>query len=112
MVEHGRLWVCELHIGESMIEQLESRTLLSAWATFSSDPGGSTGTAADLGSLGGLRRYTDSLSGKDRADYFKFSVADKGNFNLSLTGLKSNVDVQLLMGDGGVLATSAKKGKS
>src|SRR3954467_2397297 len=94
-----------------MIEPLESRRLLSAWATFASDPGGSTAAAADLGDLNGLRRYTDSLSKGDRADYFKFSVADKGNFNLALTGLKSNVDVQLLNGDGFVLATSAKKGK-
>jgi pimeloyl-ACP methyl ester carboxylesterase len=94
-----------------MIEQLESRTLLSGWATFSSDPGGSTGAAADLGDLNGLRRYADSLSKSDRADFFQFSVADKGNFNLALTGLKSNVDVQLLNDNGIVLATSAKKGK-
>ncbi len=95
-----------------MIEQLETRVLLSAWATFSSDPGASMDSAADLGNLGGLRRYTDSLSGKDRVDFYKFSVADKGNFNLWLTGLKGNIDVQLLMDDGSVLASSAKKGKS
>ena len=78
-----------------MIEQLESRTLLSAWATFSSDPGGSAATALDLGSLSGIRRYVDSLSSSDRADYLKFSVANRGNFNLTLSGLKSNIDVQL-----------------
>src|SRR5207244_9239588 len=95
----------------TMIEQLEPRSLLSAWATFSSDPGGAMGSAADLGSLGGVRRYADSLSGKDREDFYKFSVADKGNFNLSLSGLKSNADVQLLMADGSVLASSDRGGK-
>ncbi|HEV8292006.1 MAG TPA: pre-peptidase C-terminal domain-containing protein [Tepidisphaeraceae bacterium] len=94
-----------------MIEQLESRTLLSAWATFSSDPGGSSGAALELGSLSGVRRYTDSLSPKDRADYLKFEVAYRGNFNITLSGLKSNVDVQLLNSNGQVLATSDNGGK-
>ncbi len=94
-----------------MIEQLESRTLLSAWATFSSDPGGSMAAAADLGSLGGIKRFTDSLSKSDRADFFKFQVANKGNFNLTLSGLKSNVDVQLLGSSGGLLSTSDNAGK-
>ncbi len=95
-----------------MIEQLESRTLLSAWASFGSDPGGSTGAALDLGSLSGLRRYADSLSSKDRADVLSFNVANRGNFNLALTGLKSNIDVQLLGSDGQVLATSDNGGKA
>jgi pimeloyl-ACP methyl ester carboxylesterase len=94
-----------------MIEQLESRTLLSAYATFTSDPGGSTAAALNLGAQSGLHRYTDSLSGKDRADFIKFSVADRGNFNIALTGLKSNIDVQLLNGNGQVLATSDNGGK-
>src|SRR6476660_6538521 len=95
-----------------MIEQLESRTLLSAWATFSSDPGGSTGSALDLGSLSGVRRYTDRLSGKDRADVLAFNVANRGNFNLALTGLKSNINVDLLGDSGQVLASSDNGGKS
>jgi pimeloyl-ACP methyl ester carboxylesterase len=94
-----------------MIEQLESRVLLSAWATFSSDPGGSTAAALDLGSLSGVRRYTDSLSGSDRADFLKFQVADRGNFNIRLTGLKSNIDMQLLNGKNQLLATSDHAGR-
>src|SRR5258705_6574735 len=94
-----------------MIEKLESRMLLSAWATFSSDPGGSTAAALNLGSLSGLHRYTDSLSTKDRADYLKFSVANRGNFNITLSGLKTNIDVQLLSSSGQPLATSDNAGK-
>ena len=95
-----------------MIEQLESRVLLSAWATFSSDPGGSSAAALELGSLSGVRRYTDSLSGKDRADFLKFEVANRGNFNITLTGLRSNIDVQLLNSNGQILATSDNGGRS
>src|SRR4051812_43694683 len=95
-----------------MIEQLESRRLLSAWATFSSDPGGSTAAALDLGSLSGVHRYTDSLSSKDRADFVKFHVANRGNVNITLSGLRSNVDIQLLNNRGQVLATSDNAGKS
>src|SRR5205814_7168250 len=82
------------------------------WATFGSDPGASMGSALDLGSLSGLRRYADSLSSKDRADVLSFNVANRGNFNLALTGLKSNIDVQLLGDSGQVLATSDNGGKS
>ena len=96
----------------AMFEQLESRMLLSAWATFGSDPGSSTAAALDLGSLSGVRRYTDSLSSKDRADVLSFNVANRGNFNLALTGLKSNINVQLLGDSGQVLATSDNGGKS
>lgn len=94
-----------------MIEPLESRTLLSAWAPFASDPGASTSAALNLGNQSGLHRYTDSLSGKDRADFLKFSVADRGNFNITLSGLKSNIDVQLLNSKGQALATSDNGGK-
>src|SRR5687768_5623958 len=95
-----------------MIEQLESRMLLAAWATFSADPGGSTGAALELGSLSGIRKYTDSLSGKDRADFLRFEVANRGHFNIALTGLKSDINVQLLSGNGQVLATSDNGGKT
>jgi len=95
-----------------MLEKLESRMLLSAWAPFGTDPGGTTAAAFDLGSLSGIRRYADSLSGKDRADVLSFNVANRGNFNLALTGLKSNINVQLLGSSGQVLATSDNGGKS
>lgn len=85
--------------------------LLSAWAAFSSDPGDSAGAALDIGSLGGVRKFTDSLSANDRADFVKFQVADRGNFNIALTGLKSNIDVQLLNSKGQTLATSANGSK-
>jgi len=93
-----------------MIEQLESRVLLSAWATFSSDPGGSSAAALELGSLSGIRRYTDSLSTNDRADYLKFSVANRGNINITLTGLRGNIDVQLFNSNNQLLATSDNGG--
>lgn len=83
---------------------------MSAWATFSSDPGGSTAAALELGSLSGIRRYTDSLSGSDRADYLKFEVAYRGNFNITLSGLTSNINVQLLNSNNQLLATSDNGG--
>lgn len=86
--------------------------LLSAWATFTSDPGSSTAAAFDIGSLSGVRRFSDSLSGKDRADFVKFSVANRGNINITLSGLRSNIDVQLLNRTGQVIATSHNGGRS
>jgi pimeloyl-ACP methyl ester carboxylesterase len=84
---------------------------MSAWATFSSDPGGSSAAALNIGSMSGVHRYTDSLSGKDRADFVKFDVAYRGNINITLSGLQGNIDIQLLNSNGQVLATSDNGGK-
>jgi pimeloyl-ACP methyl ester carboxylesterase len=95
-----------------MIEQLESRTLLAAaWPGFSSDPGESTSSAADIGNISGARRYSDSLGKGDRSDYIRFEVANRGNLNVSLTGLKNDADIQLSTASGAVLSTSDNAGK-
>ena len=92
------------------IESLESRLFLSITPT--ADPGERPKTAYDLGSFHGTDQVRESLSKKDRDDYYRFSVASRGNFNLSLGGLKNNADVQLLDRKGAVVAQSIRSGTS
>jgi pimeloyl-ACP methyl ester carboxylesterase len=89
-----------------MIEQLESRTLLAAWSAFPSEPGETPATAVDVGSLSGVKRYADSLGKSDRDDYIRFTVANRGNININLTGLRNNADIELTTASGSSLSTS------
>jgi Bacterial pre-peptidase C-terminal domain len=52
----------------------------------------------------------NALSGRDRVDYFKFSLGKSGSANFKLSGLRSNADLALLDGTGKVIARSNKGG--
>jgi hypothetical protein len=50
----------------------------------------------------------DSLSQRDRVDYFKFSLNKRVNAKFKLAGLRANADLALLDGAGKVVARSTK----
>jgi hypothetical protein len=52
----------------------------------------------------------DSLSQRDRVDYFKFSLNKSGSAKFKLAGLRANADLALLDGTGRVVARSNKGG--
>jgi hypothetical protein len=54
--------------------------------------------------------YTDWVGSTDTNDYYSFSLANSGNFNLSLTGMTADADVQLLNSGGSLIASSANGG--
>jgi hypothetical protein len=73
------------------------------------DPGNSPAAAYNIGALGSNPvSFSDSVSNSDRNDYYGFSVSTAVNFNLTLTGLTADADVQLLNANGAVLKTSAQ----
>ncbi|MCA2888510.1 MAG: PPC domain-containing protein, partial [Microcystis sp. M045S1] len=56
--------------------------------------------------------YTDSVGSTDTNDYYCFSLANSGNFNLGLTGMTADADVQLLNSSGSVIASSLRGGSN
>ncbi|KAB0241108.1 peptidase S8 [Microcystis aeruginosa EAWAG127a] len=54
--------------------------------------------------------YTDWVGSTDTNDYYRFSLANSGNFNLGLTGMTADGDVQLLNSSGSVIASSTNGG--
>jgi len=56
--------------------------------------------------------YTDSVGSTDTNNYYCFSLANSGNFNLGLTGMTADADVQLLNSSGSVIASSLRGGSN
>ncbi|GBD54701.1 S8 family serine peptidase [Microcystis aeruginosa NIES-298] len=54
--------------------------------------------------------YTDWVGSTDTNDYYRFTLANSSNFNLGLTGLTADGDVQLLNSSGSVIASSVRAG--
>jgi hypothetical protein len=54
--------------------------------------------------------YTDWVGSTDTNDYYRFTLANSGNFNLSLTGMTADADVQLLNSGGSLIASSTNGG--
>ena len=54
--------------------------------------------------------YTDWVGSTDTNDYYRFSLANPGNFNLGLTGMTADADVKLLNSGGSVIASSTNGG--
>ncbi|MDX2241922.1 MAG: S8 family serine peptidase [Leptolyngbyaceae cyanobacterium bins.302] len=76
----------------------------------SADLAGNTPASAfDIGALG-IAAYRDSVGLSDPNDYYRFTVIDRSNFNLSLRGLTADADVQLLNADGTLIQSSANPG--
>ncbi|MBD2018480.1 S8 family serine peptidase [Microcoleus sp. FACHB-53] len=70
------------------------------------DPGNTLGAAYDVGTLNGTRTLTDFVGSTDTNDYYRFSLASVSNFNVSLTGLNADADVQLLDSNGNFITYS------
>ncbi|MFN6307899.1 MAG: S8 family serine peptidase [Microcystis sp.] len=56
--------------------------------------------------------YTDSVGSTDTNNYYCFSLANSGKFNLGLTGMTADADVQLLNSSGSVIASSLRGGSN
>ena len=65
------------------------------------DPGNSLNTALDVGSVSNNRSFTDFVGTTDRNDYYRFSLAQTSNFNLSLSNLTDSANVQLIYDSNG-----------
>ncbi|HTL30220.1 MAG TPA: PPC domain-containing protein [Tepidisphaeraceae bacterium] len=88
-----------------VIEALERRFLLTI-----TEPNDTPAQADDLGTLNGTQSVSDSVSATDLNDFIKFTTPGPGTVNLTLSGLASNADLQLLDGAGNALATSSNAG--
>jgi hypothetical protein len=64
--------------------------------TVSPDPGNTLETAYNIGTLSDTRTFTDAVSSSDTSDFYRFSLDNTSNLNLSLTGLSSDADVRLI----------------
>lgn len=54
--------------------------------------------------------YSDWVGTTDTNDYYRFSLSNNSNFNLTLNGLSADADVQLLDSSGTALQTSSNGG--
>jgi len=67
-------------------------------------------TASNIGTLTGRQTFSDFVGSSDTNDYYRFDLSQTSNFDLSLTGLSANADVQLLNGSGGLVQSSNRSG--
>ncbi len=75
------------------------------------DNAGNTPSAARAITVGSSSTsYTDWVGSTDTNDYYRFSLANSGNFNLNLTGMTADADVQLLNSSGSLIASSTNDG--
>jgi len=72
--------------------------------------GNSTGTARNLGTLSSTQSFEDFVGSADKDDFYRFSIANTSNFNLSLSGLSGDADVKLLNSSGGEITRSTQGG--
>ncbi|MEY3334253.1 MAG: hypothetical protein RLZZ176_2556, partial [Cyanobacteriota bacterium] len=56
--------------------------------------------------------FQDWVGSADTNDYYRFTVASTSNLNLSLNGLTSDANVQLLNSSGSLIQSSANAGTS
>ncbi|MFN9630062.1 MAG: S8 family serine peptidase [Cyanobacteriota bacterium] len=68
--------------------------------------GNTLATARNIGTLSGAQSFSDWVGSTDTNDFYRFSLSQSSNFNLSLNGLSSDADVQLLNSAGSVLVSS------
>jgi len=88
---------------------------LTVSATASSPPpidnaGNTLATARNIGTLTTSRTFSDFVGSIDTNDYYRFDLSQSSNFNLTLNGLSSDADVQLLSSSGGVLRSGVNGG--
>jgi len=74
--------------------------------------GNSIATARNVTVLPTVTTFADSVGifVFDINDYYRFTLAGASDFNLSLTGLSADADVELLNGTGGFIASSTAGG--
>lgn len=73
------------------------------------DPGDRLEQSRQVGWLKGSQTLNHTIGGNDRVDFYTFSLDRTSNFNLSLSRLKHNVDVQLFDEQRQVIAQSNRR---
>jgi hypothetical protein len=76
------------------------------------DPGNTLESAYNVGTLSDTQTFTDAVDSSDTSDYYRFSLDNSSNFNLSLTGLSADADVQLLDSNGNSITYSNRFGSA
>jgi hypothetical protein len=66
--------------------------------------------ARNVGALGGLTVFRDSVGRKDKNDFYTFTLDRSSSFSLNLSQLKADVNVALIQG-GQTILKSAKSGQ-
>ncbi len=74
--------------------------------------GNTLGTARNITLSSSTTTFQDWVGSTDTNDYYRFTVANTSNLNLSLNGLKSDADVQLLDLNGSLIQSSVNAGTS
>lgn len=74
--------------------------------------GNSLSTAISINVTNSSNVFTDCVNRIDSDDYYRFSLSGRSSFNLVLNGLSDNADVQLLNGNGSVIASSTHQRKN
>ncbi|UZQ55583.1 pre-peptidase C-terminal domain-containing protein [Trichothermofontia sichuanensis B231] len=80
--------------------------------------GNTLGTARNIGTLSGTQTFSDFVGSTDTNDFYRFNVASRSNFSLTLNGMSADADVQLIrdtnnngiVDSGEVLASSTNGG--
>ena len=74
--------------------------------------GNSLNSARDLSVLNGTQNFSDFVDAVDKDDFYRFELLKNSTFSLTLNGLSSNADVELLNSAGVVIANSIAGGTS
>lgn len=74
--------------------------------------GNAFGTSKALELTSSLQTFSGSVSPLDMNDYYSFNLSNHSSFNLTLSGLDANADVELLNSRGEVLQNLAQLGTS
>lgn len=82
------------------------------------EPNDSLNQAIELGTLAGQRTFSNSVGPTDKNDYYRFNLSEMSTLDLSLSGLTTTADVQVIrdvnhngvVDPGEVVASSTSKG--
>jgi hypothetical protein len=86
-------------------------TLTFRGSGLAADPGNTTTTAHDFGTLSrSFRTWNDAVSSSDINDFYRFDLTESGRFTLSLSGMRADADVQLFNSRGEQIARSINGG--
>lgn len=72
----------------------------------------SRGSANNIGTLIGSQNFSDFVGSIDTNDYYQFDLAHRSIFDLNLSGLSGNADVELLNSSGGLIQSSNLAGNA
>ena len=65
------------------------------------DPGNNLNNALDIGTVSSNSSLTEFVGIADRNDYYRFTIANTSNFNVSLNGLSDSAKVELIFDSNG-----------